>query len=187
MRFKKLAIFLIVVLSPTGVPLTQAQPRTAKLVSFPEHSRALSPDGRYLITGVDSDSEPYHTVFLEDRRLKTRRKLFNYNRGIELLWNPDSTHFVLNDYVGSDYSECKIIPVDEKVQPTNVWGEIVKGIRPKEQRSLLENHHVYIAAREWIAPDTLRVKVWGYGDLNPSGFTRFYTYNKKLGVKRVKP
>ena len=32
-------------------------------VSFPEHSRATSPNGRYALINVDSDSEPYHTVF----------------------------------------------------------------------------------------------------------------------------
>jgi hypothetical protein len=185
--FKEHAILLFVVLSLIGLTATQAQPLNTKLISFPEHSRALSPDGRYLITGVESDSEPYHTVFLDDRRLKTRRKLFNYDRHIELLWNPDSKHFALNDYAGSDYTECKIISVDEEIPSIDVWNEILKGSTSKGQRSLLENHHVCVVAREWIDSYTLKVKVWGYGDVNPSGFIRFYTYNKKLGVKPVKP
>ena len=184
---KRLAMPLLVLVGLISSAPTEAQLLTAKLISFPEHSQARSPDGRYLIAGVESDSEPYHAVFLDDRRLKTRRKLFNYERHIELLWNPDSKYFVLNDYAGSDYSECKIISVDEKVPSIDVWNEIVRGSTSKEKRSLLENHHVYIAAREWIGSDTLKVKVWGYGEVNPSGFTRFYFYDKKLGVKRVKP
>ncbi len=183
--FKRLASLLLVVLSV--IPgATQTQPLPAKLISFPGHSRAVSPDGRYLISGVYDDSEPHHPVFLDDRRLKTRRKLFDYERHIEILWNPDSKSFVLNDYAGSDYSECKIISVDEKAESIDVWDKIVKGIAPREQRTLLENHHVYIAAREWGSRDAIKVKVWGYGEVNRSGFTRFYTYDKKLGVRRVK-
>ena len=184
--FKRLINLLLVVFSLMHVVPAQAQLR-AKLISFPEHSQAVSPDGRYLITGVYSDSEPYHTVFLDDRRLKTRRKLFDYGRHIELLWNPDSKSFVLNDYAGSDYSECRIISVDEKVQPINVWDRIVKDATNKEQRSLLENHHVYIAAKQWISSKTLKVKVWGYGEVDHDGFTRYYLYEMRGGIRRYKP
>jgi hypothetical protein len=184
--FKGVPNLLLLMLTLASVASTQTQVPSAKLIWFPGHSRAVSPDDRYLIFGVDSDSEPYHTVFLEDRRLKTRRNLFNYSRWIELLWNSDSKSFVLNDHAGSDYSECKIIPVDEKAKPIDVWDKILKGIAPREQRSLLENHHVYIEAKEWISRDTLKIKVWGYGEVNRSGFTRFYTYDKKLGVRRVR-
>src|SRR6266478_4802138 len=80
--FNRLPILLLVVF--TVIPrATQTRPLPAKLISFPEHSRAVSPDGRYSITGVYSESEPYHTVFLDDRQLKTRRELFSYSRSIE--------------------------------------------------------------------------------------------------------
>jgi hypothetical protein len=185
--FNRSRVLLLVALSNLTAAPTRPQASITRPIDFPEHSRAISPDGRYSIIGIESDSGPYHTVFLEDRRTNMRRKLFEYGRHIEILWNPDSRSFVLNDYAGSDYSECKIISVDEKVRPIDVWDKIVKGITINEQRSLLENHHVYIAAREWISPDTLKVRVWGYGNVNHSGFTRFYIYDKKLGVQRVKP
>jgi hypothetical protein len=126
-------------------------------------------------------------VFLEDRRMKTRRKLFECGRSIEILWNPDSESFVLSDYAGSDYSECKIISVQDRVPSIDVWDRIVKGITLRQQRTLLKNHHVCIETKEWISPDTPKVKIWRYGDVNPSGFTRFYTYDKKLGVRHVRP
>jgi hypothetical protein len=184
---QRLTFLLFVAVSLLGLPSAQAQVSTTKLIAFPERSHAISPDGRYSITGVHNDSEPYHTVYLDDRRLKTRRKLFEYGRHIEILWNPDSKSFVLNDYGGSDYSECRIMSVDEKANSIDVWDAITKGITTKEQRNLLENHHVYIAAKEWISPDTLKVKVWGYGEVNRPGFTRFYTYDKERSVRHVKP
>ncbi|HYB61750.1 MAG TPA: carboxypeptidase-like regulatory domain-containing protein [Methylomirabilota bacterium] len=89
-------------------------------VPFPAKSLAVSPDGRYAIIGVDTDREPYHTVFLEDRVLNTRRKLFNYDRNIVLLWKPDSKLFAVTDYTGSDSSQCRIISADEDAPPIQV-------------------------------------------------------------------
>jgi len=163
---------------------TQAQQRRTRAISFPEHSRAVSPNAQSAIVGVDSDTEPYHTVFLEDIRLKTRRKLFNYGRHIDLLWNPDSKSFALTDYAGSDYSRCTIIFVDESVPTIQLWDELVNSVTGDERSALLKNHHVYIAAAEWIDPDRLKVKVWGYGEANSSGFNRFFTYEKSRGFKR---
>jgi hypothetical protein len=157
---------------------TQAQKGPSpKPVSFPQSSRAISPDGHYEIVGVDSDTKPQHTVFLEDRQLKTRRKLFNYDRSISLLWNPDSKSFAVTDYAGSDFSRCGLVSVDEKVPYDDIWEKLVKAVDIAEQKSLLHNHHVYITATEWIDSEKLRIKVWGYGDANPSGFTRFYVYH----------
>lgn len=166
------------------VPFTQAQQAHTKPIAFPEHSRAVSPNGRYVLVGVDSDTEPNHTVFLEDLRLKTRRKLFNYDRHIELLWSPDSESFAVSDYAGSDYSLCSIVSVTGNVPPIQVWDELVKAATANEQKSLLHNDHVYIAATDWVSPRILKVKVWGHGEVNPAGFTRFYRYEIGLGIRR---
>jgi len=88
-------------------------------MGFPEHSRTTSPNRDYALVNVDRETEPYHTVLLENRKLKTRRELFHYGRGIDVLWNPDSQSFALTDHAGSDYSLCSIVCVDEKcLRPT---------------------------------------------------------------------
>ncbi len=146
-------------------------------VSFPEQSEAVSPDGRYAIVGIDRDKEPYHTVFLEDRSLKTRRKLFNYDRHIVVLWKSDSKLVAVTNYVGSDSSQCSIVSVDEKVGPIQVldvlshqlsedtWNQLKRG---------LGNHHAYVEASVWDGPASLLVKISGYGDADPAGFAAFY-------------
>jgi hypothetical protein len=166
------------------VPSTRAQQPHTKPIAFPETSRALSPNGRYALIGVDSDSEPNHTVFLEDQQLKTRRRLFNYDRHIDLLWNPDSESFAVSDYAGSDYSRCSIVSVNKNVPPVQVWDELVKVATANERKSLLRNDHVYIAGTDWITSRVLKVKVWGNGEVDPAGFTRFYTYEISLGIRR---
>jgi len=156
-------------------------------VSFPEHSRAISPNRRYALINVDSDTEPHHTVFLEDRRLKTRRMLFHYGRSIEVLWNPDSKSFALTNYEGSNISSCMVIYVDQKVPTIDVWGELLEQVTTSERRIMTGNHHVYIKARTWDGAKTLKLKISGYGGQSPHGFTRFYSYDIGGGVRRDKP
>jgi hypothetical protein len=161
---------------------SQASP---KIVSFPEQSQAVSPNERYVIIGEENHSEPFHTAILEDRVLRTRRKLFDYDRHIDLLWSLDNRSFAVTDYEESDYSRCSIISTDQTVPTIQVWDELLKALTEKERKSLLGNHHVYIAAVQWIGTGALKVKVWGYGDVNPSGFTRFYSYDMKGRIKRL--
>jgi len=168
---------------PLTMAATASQAST-NIVSFPEQSQAASPNRRYVIVG-ENHAEPFHTAILEDRVLKTRRKLFDYDRHIDLLWNPDNTSFALTDYEESDYSRCSIIFIDQTLPTIRVWDKLVKALTPTERKSLLENHHVYIAAMQWIGTGALKVKVWGYGEVDPSGFTRFYSYDRDGRVKRL--
>jgi len=184
MRCRRLLTILAVATLSLCVLSTQAQRPHTNAVSFPEHSRSVSPNGRYVLVGVDAGKEPSHTVYLEDSQLKSQRKLFNYDRHIDLLWNPDSESFAVSDYAGSDYSRCSIVSVTESVSPVQVWDELIKAAPVNEQKSFLRNDHVYIAATEWISSKVLKVKVWGHGEVNPAGFTRFYRYEIGLGITR---
>src|SRR5262249_32296296 len=134
--------------TPLRMSPAQESGPSARPISFPQHNRATSPDGRYAIVNVESDAQPYHAVFLEDHKLKTRRKLFNYDRWVEVLWNPDSNSFALTDHAGSDFSECRIISVERNAVITDVWAEIQRKTTPEERRHLTKNHHVYIAAKK---------------------------------------
>jgi hypothetical protein len=173
------------VLSPVTT-LAAARQASTKIVSFPPQAQAASLDGHYVIIEEKNHSEPFHTAILEDRVLKTRRKLFDYDRGIDLLWNPDSKSFAVTDYEGSDYSRCRIIFADRTAPTIQIWDKLIAALTTSERKGLLANHHVYIAAAQWIGDGALKVKVWGYGEVNPSGFTRFYSYDKNGTVKRLK-
>jgi hypothetical protein len=184
MRFGRLLMLLAVAtMSPCALSTLAQRPHT-NAISFPEHSHAISPDGRYVLVAVNADREPSHMVYLEDSQLKSRRKLFNYDRHIDLLWNPDSESFAVSDYAGSDHSRCSIVSVTENVPPVQVWDELVKAAKANDQKSLLRNDHVYIAATDWISSKILKVKVWGHGEVNPGGFTRFYRYEIGFGIRR---
>jgi hypothetical protein len=146
-------------------------------VSFPERSQAASPDGRYMITGVDTDPPPHDAVFLEDRALKTRRKLFDYDRHIALLWANDSKSFAVTDYMGSDTSRCTVVSVDKSVRPIHVLDMLSPALNKDAREQLesqLSNQHVYVEAFVWAAPTVLTVKVSGYRDADRAAFEVFY-------------
>lgn len=154
-------------------------------VLFPEKTQAPSPDGRYVIVGVNSESSPHHRVFLEDRVRKTRRKLFNYDRNIVLLWHYNSKWFAVTDNFASDGSRCTIFSVDKKIRPMPVLDLLFRALYPSSRddlKTFLSNHHAYVEAVAWDGPMILKVKVSGYGDANPGGFTKFYEAQLSLGL-----
>jgi hypothetical protein len=149
-------------------------------VSFPTESQAVSPDGRYAIVGVDGDSEPYHSVWMDDRVLKTRQKLFVYDRHIVLLWDNESKSFAVTDYVGSNTSRCKVFSVNRKAPTIQVLNVLLPALFVDARERLkkqLSNHHVYVEAFVWSGSNVLTVKVSGYGDADPTGFEQFYNVN----------
>jgi hypothetical protein len=149
----------------------------ALLVSFPAQSQVASPDGRYAIIGVDTDSAPHHQVFLEDRVLKTRRNLFDYDRRIVLLWANDSKSFAVTDYLGSDTSKCSVISVDKTVRPIQVLDMLFPALNKDAREKLesrLSNRHIFVEAFAWAAPTVLTVKVSGYADADRATFEEFY-------------
>ena len=146
-------------------------------VSFPERSQAASPDGRYVIIGVDTDSPPHHTVFLDDHAQKTRRELFDYDRHIVLLWANDSKSFAVTDYIGNDTSRCTVLSVDKSVRPIQVLDMLFTALNKDAREQLesqLSNQHVHVEAFVWAAPTVLTVKVSGYRDVDRAAFETFY-------------
>jgi len=61
-------------------------------MGFPEHSRATSPNRDHALVNVDRETEPYHTVLLENRKLKTRRELFMAEASTSLEPDSQSSH-----------------------------------------------------------------------------------------------
>ena len=146
--------------------------------SFPSRvTRAESPDHRYAIINVENQEEPRHTLFLEDEREKTRRKLMDYGRSVEVLWNPNSRYFIVNDYAGSNVAECWLFNAEAEGTPVRLSDAVIAKIKnPRELASVQNNFHLYFAASEWRDRNTALIEVWGQGDADPKGFRHIYTY-----------
>jgi len=156
--------------------LAHVQNPVTHVVVFPVHSRATSPNGRFALINVDSGVEPYHTMFLEDRRLKARREILKYERRAEVLWNPDGKSFAFSDFAGSDYSVCTIASVNEKTKVIPVLENLLNRVSAAERDKIKRNDHLSIAGIRWIDTKTLLVKIWGHDSDKRKGFERFYRY-----------
>ena len=175
----KAAITLSIALAMCAAPA--APQDSSSRVSFPStRNEAVSPDRRFALVNTDSDTKLYHTLSLEDQKTKSRRKILEYGRSVEVLWNPQSTSFAVNYNEGSNIAECMVFSTLPDRPPSDVGDHIRHSVtNPKELASLEKNDHLYYAAVRWISPEVLRVKVWGHGDENPSGFKRFYAVRLK--------
>jgi len=96
-----------------------------------------------VVLNENRETEPhYGTIFLEARKLKTRRKIFEYGRSVDILWNPDGQSFALTDHGGSDFAVCSIINVNEKVDPIPVLQTLLKRVSVREQEEIQRNDHL---------------------------------------------
>lgn len=137
-------------------------------------SQVASPDGRFVLRNVDYDQEPYHVLYLGDVRRKTEEKLLAYGRVASALWSPDGRALLVNDYGGSDYSNCLVFLFGDGRTRIDVQAKLREQLGGDQ--TLFRNHHVYIEGVTWLGRSTVEVKVSGYGDVDPKGFTRFYEY-----------
>jgi len=149
---------------------------------------ATSPDGRYLIANIDverPDQVSYlgdsHALYLFDLKTVSMRKIHRYGRGVTVVWAPDSSALFINERTGSDSSNVFVFLVTGS-RKIDVAQELKKKV---PNRSILENHHVYVEGVEWAGGQVLKVRVHGYGDRDPNGFELLYEYVVGNGLKRV--
>jgi hypothetical protein len=146
------------------------------LIAFPgPFSEVSSLDGRFVLANVDSDEPPYHVLYLREKAKSGQEKLLEYGRHASALWAPDGRGLVINDYGGSDYSNCLVFAVASARKHVDIRAELRKQLAG--ERLIFRNHHVYIEGVAWLGADKVKVKVSGYGDIDPKGFTLFYEYS----------
>jgi hypothetical protein len=144
-------------------------------IAFPGRvSELASPDGRYVLRNVDSDQEPHHVLYLEGAQHKNE-KLMVYGRHASALWSRDGQGLLVNDYGGSDHSNCLLFLFGVERKRIDVRERLREQLGSNE--TIFGNHHVYVEGVEWISRDRVSVKVSGYGDVNPKGFTLLYDHS----------
>lgn len=156
---------------------------SAQKVSFPgARSDAASPDGRFSIKNSDNDlQDPAHSLTLVDRQNGSVINIYQYERGVDVLWSPASNAFVVNDHEGSNISHPVLFREPWSKDYTDLRKQLIVYLRSaNEAKSALDNHHVYFTAQRWLSSKQILCELTGYGDANPKGFTKHYVY--KLGA-----
>lgn len=165
--------------------------------SFPGGPSSLkSPDGSLAIVSKEAESngEPSKFLYLENRQ-KARgqkkkapsKKVYEYGRCVEVIWSPDSKHFVVNDLAGSDIAMPMLFSVDKLNNPVDLSELLTKAIKEKRDRqSLTKNDHLYFRCIKWANPKTMEIAVAGHGSSDQSGFTLVYEHEVGGGFKKIK-
>lgn len=159
-----------------------------KPVEFPGPTAQLqSPDGRYVVENLDSDKDPHHTLRLKNAETGAVRILCNYQRHVTVLWSPDGKKLVVNDYAGSDFSKILVFSADQDMPPEDVGAELLRSLKDyPDRKSLADNHHVYFAVSSWEGNEAVKLKVRGYGEVDPKGFARRYQYTLGGSFQRIR-
>ncbi len=170
----KTRIWAMLMVTITSVLVFAARER---FVSFPgSGADLLSPDGRYIIRNENRDSSPraftgaFHTLFLDETARKSRRKLCDYIRHVQVAWTADSSRILVNDYYTSNSSRALVFSVEQSAESTIIdknW--LITALPAPQAERLRNNKHVYIQA-SGMNGDRLLFNVRGYGEGDPAGF-----------------
>jgi hypothetical protein len=154
-------------------------------VSFPEGPQAVSRDGRYVVVSTGRPSASRHTLLLEDRVLKTRRKLLNYGKRVVVFWDQYEDLVAVTEYAGTESSRCTIFSVDQDVPPVEVLDLLRSELAESELKclnSMLRNQHMFVQALGWDQ-GVFKVRVYEYGATGERGFQWEYA----VGLPPRKP
>lgn len=144
---------------------------------YPEGKQCTSPDGRFTIENINSLEEPHHLLNVKDNKTNTIRKLYSYEREASLVWSPDSTKLILNDYAGSDYTINLIFSITKQKPILDLRKSLIQKMPKFERKRAIFNDHVYVSGLEWIGNQQIMTIVWGHGDHNPKGFCECYIFS----------
>lgn len=174
-------VWLLVVAWLLSVPASAGGQQTR----FPgDVSELASPDGHLVLVNVDSDQPPHHALYLRAKGASGQEQLLTYGRHASALWSLRGHGLIINDYGGSDYSNSLIFLFGADKKQVDVREELRRQV--SSNRSLFGNHHVYIEGVGWLDDDRVKVKVSGYGDVDPKGFTLVYEYTIGGGFRLLK-
>jgi len=197
----KANISVFCVLTLTALPSVPAW--TAYSVTFPgEVSQLKSPNGLYTIKNVDlplrNQNDSNHILFFLRKgqkkgvALNLHRQFADapgvgtYSRSVDILWSPDSSAFVLNDWAGSNVASVYLYRVLDLTHPMDLGDKLWSALRNKRDKdSIAKSDHVYMFASKWISATVLEIKEAGHGA--GVAFTFYYLWDlRKNSCKLTK-
>lgn len=147
---------------------------------WPQQSTDLqSPSGeKALHWEAPGNGRERHTLYLIDRATKNAIEVLSFSRHISVEWAPGGAAFFATDYAESDSSRCLVVVLGDGSPEKR---DLSKGLRtsgPVPARTWT-NHHVLCEVLRWRNDDELLLRLHGYGEADPRGFTQRYRYSLK--------
>ena len=141
--------------------------------TFPgREAECAGPGDQYVVVNVDPeaerDPEAPHQLWLQDRLHAQKFKLLEYGRSVEVLWSPHGKALAVTDHAGSDRSNTYIFLLGTEIRRIDVGAEFQHNAGATA--AVLDNHHAYLEATQWVDDMRILVHLHGYGDESPEGF-----------------
>lgn len=143
--------------------------------SFPSaSSSSRSPAGALVVSYYDpgENQDGGHDYEFIVRGPSGRREAgFVFLRSVTGSWSPGGENFFVNDYIGSNVTDCRVSQTDVDMLSLVSLTELLASQRQNGAGDLLasiaespDNSHFYLTCSRWIANDTVEVSVRGYTD-----------------------
>jgi hypothetical protein len=193
----------------TQVPAMQEIRKRTNAVRFPGRvSELKSPNGLYsvrnidksignipknkysLLAGNDTTIDGHYLLFLQKNRKETV-VLKSYCRDVDILWSPDSSAFIVNDYVGSNLTVPYLYRVHDLSHPVDVGAKFIDSLKePADKSNLAGSIYTHIIAARWTGSHSVEIKAVGNspspGGKTYSPFTLIYSWNLENTFNRIK-
>jgi len=155
-------------------------------IRFPLAKTSCSPNRQWravLRTDTTKDTG-IHTLYLKDSSSADSSGIFTFDRGCDLLWNPNAEIAAITDWRGSNVSEVHLL--DLRKAP---YRRRLKDLVPSLGSELSPSEtsgHLYWEAVAWKSADELELRAYGHTDEAPShGFLFRYLVNIAHGNSRL--
>jgi len=129
-----------------------ASTKAATTATFPgKISEIKSPNGFYTIKNFDPapKGEMNHRLYLLRRDQRKPIFLRSYDRDVDILWSPDSSAFVLNDWIGSNITNPYLYYVNNTSHPMEITSKLFAAVKGGPDRYSLNNSdHLYVFATD---------------------------------------
>jgi hypothetical protein len=115
-------------------------------------------------------------VYLIEGATKNRIEVLSFSRHVSVGWAPTGVAFFATDFSGSDSSRCLVFLLGGASPEKRDLSEALRtsGLVPARAWS---NHHVSCEVLRWLDDDELLLRLHGYGDVDPRGFSMRYRYS----------
>jgi uncharacterized protein YaeQ len=144
-----------------------------------------SPSGAYTLINSDHDTEPHHTLLLQNNKNGEETTIYSYSRNVRVFWSPQSDRLAITDNYASNESRIILFSMEGRVTEKDLTVQSLATLAADSDRlSFTNNDHVYPEVLSWERDGALRIKIWGYGLQDPRGFSRTYRYQKNDSLKR---
>jgi hypothetical protein len=166
----------------------------AKGDTFPfDVKKSISPDGHHEIFCVEIqtptdeiDEMQWYELRLKDISSGTEKPIKKYVRSLDVLWSPDSQHFAVTFWIGSNVSFVEIYPITGDIKEVNPYEIIRKKLGDIEE--VKNDSQSYFEAIKWLDGKNLIINLFGHTNKRDSSdFSYYFEIAISGDARRLEP